>query len=116
MATMHFNTNAPHADPDVLSDSEEEHPFVHMRTASVIVKSGARVRRNITLAADEVSSEEDEHEPLLNGSSSGTGYSGVSRDIPARDIKPSRKERFVKWIRSENPKRFDCTVGKGVLI
>jgi hypothetical protein len=108
--TVHFDKNPQHADPGVLSDSEEEHPFRHMRTASVIVESGARVRRNITLAPDEISSEEDEHAPLLNGSSSGTGYSAVSRDIAARDIKPSRKERFIKWIRSENPKRYDTHV------
>jgi hypothetical protein len=103
--TVRFDKKAQHADPDVLSDSEEDHrPFMHMRTASVIVESGARVRRNITLAP-EVSSEEDESSPLINGSSSGTGYSGVSRDIAARDLKPSRKDRFIKWLRSENPKR-----------
>lgn len=113
-ATVHFDKNAPHADPGVLSDSEEDHPFRHMRTASVIVESGARVRRNITLAPDETSSEEDEHAPLLAGSSSGTGYSSVSRDSAARDIEPSRRDRFVKWLRSENPKRYHARDSRAV--
>ena len=81
------------------------------RTASVIIESGARVRRNVTLApVDELPFEEDERSSLLDHSAtSGTGYS-ISCGIATRErflSKPSLQDKFVTWIRSENPKRFD---------
>jgi len=92
-----------------------QEPLVHprpFRAASVIIESGARVRRNITLAPeDESPFEEDESSSLVDHSAtSATGYSSISSRIASREFfvsKPSWKDKFVTWMRSENPKRFD---------
>lgn len=109
--TSTFDKSDMPADPSAVDEEEEvfRRPY-HVRTASVILESGVRVRRNISLAPEyELPLGEDERSNLLgDGAVSGTGYSSISPSISARDIgalKKLWKHWFVKWVRSENPKR-----------
>jgi len=106
-----------HADPDMPKGQEPRVRPRPFRAASVIIESGARVRRIITLAPeDESPFEEDECSGLLDGGgTSATRYSSIPSGIATRELcapKQSWKDKFVTWIRGENPKRFESRVKK----
>jgi hypothetical protein len=114
--TSSFHMHETQAAPDVIAAEDEELEeeivgrFQHVRTASVIVESGARVRRTVTLAPDDESpfDEDDEHSALLSGDlASGPWYSSFVSGIRTREVLPLEKDWFVSWICSENPKRFE---------
>jgi hypothetical protein len=103
------------------SDTEEENEidpllqFLHVRTASVILPSGDRVRRQVSLQSiyDDNPFENNERTPLLdtrNIPPTGTGYSSVAPSSIEREIPPWEKARFDKfkiWLHSEGLKRYD---------
>ena len=88
--------------------------FHHIRTASVILPSGDRVRRKVSLMSvfDESPIEEDEQSPLLDpGASVRTDRSSMAPSFAERGVlyeqRLSRVDKFKKWFFSENPKRYD---------
>ena len=95
-------------------EEEEEDPhltFRHIRTASVILESGDRVRRKISLLSqyEESPFENDEHRPLLDTrSGTTTAYSSMPGSVVDREILPwerTRLDKFKSWLRSEALKR-----------
>jgi hypothetical protein len=94
----------------VQDDVEEEpiHGIHHVRTASVILRSGDRVRRKVSLMSiyDE-NPFEDDQTPLL--STSVSGYSSVTQSQVAREVTPweaTRWDKLCDWLRSEGLKRY----------
>jgi hypothetical protein len=119
MATPSAPTNA--TDGANTGEAEYEDPlltFHHVRTASVILPSGARVRRKISLMStyDENPFEEDDDTPLLDpGGTAGSSYSSIIPTLVDRDIQPwevTRYDKFQIWLHSEGLKRYrllsDC--------
>lgn len=99
---------------EATGEDEEEDPlltFRHVRSASVILPSGDRVRRKVSLLSicDE-SPFEDEQSPLLGNGISNTpgGYSSVHLSPSNRDLPSwhkSRLDRIKDALRSEALKR-----------
>jgi hypothetical protein len=95
----------------VQDDVEEEEPvhgIHHVRTASVILRSGDRVRRKVSLMSiyDE-DPFEDNQTPLL--STGVVGYSSVTQSPVAREVTPWENTPWDKlrdWLRSEGLKRY----------
>ena len=104
-ATDEVNTGGAEYEDSLLT-------FYHVRTASVIIPSGARVRRKISLMStyDENPFEEDDHIPLLDpGSTAGSSYSSIVPTLVDRDIQPweiTRYDKFKIWLQSEGLKRY----------
>jgi hypothetical protein len=88
--------------------------FHHVRTASVILPSGDRVRRKVSLMSieDESPFEEDEGPAGLRAGSYGSrnvfGYSSIAPSFVSREMpmaEEPRWHRIQSWIRSEELKR-----------
>ena len=99
---------------EIAEEADEVDPlltFHHVRTASVILESGARVRRKVSLVSiDEGDSlESGEQSPLLDpGGTVGTSYSSIAPAIIDRSLRPWRTKqinKFVIWLQSEGLKR-----------
>src|SRR5579859_6673309 len=99
------------ADPDEMEDEEEEEDplltFRHIRTVSVILPSGDRVRRKVSLMSthNENPFEHDERRPLLDTSRSGTitAYSsmpGSAIDTEIPPWEPTQFDKFKSWLQS----------------
>jgi hypothetical protein len=88
--------------------------FLHVRTASVILPSGDRVRRQVSLQSiyDDNPFENSERTPLLdtrNIPTTCTGYSSVVPSPTDREVPPWERTRFDKfktWVQSEGLKRY----------
>ena len=88
--------------------------FLHVRTASVILPSGDRVRRQVSLQSiyDDNPFENNEQTPLLdsrNIPTTGTGYSSVVPSPIDRGLLPWERTKFDKfktWLQSEGLKRY----------
>lgn len=104
----------PKDDGDARQTTEEDPllPCHHVRTASVILRSGDRVRRKVSLMSifDENPFEEDECQTSLRnpGGTASTAYSLIAPSLADRDIQPcesTRLEKFRVWLHSEGLKR-----------
>ena len=106
--------------PDsVVEEDEDDVPIgpisYHVRTASVILPCGARVRRQVSLVSmHDESPFEDESSPLLgNGSANTPGSCNPTPPTPpARGLPPWRKSRFETLLQSEALKRYTFIVVK----
>jgi hypothetical protein len=87
----------------------------HVRTASVILRSGDRVRRKVSLLSiyDENPFEEDDNDraALLDPSATaGTSYSSIAPCLVDRQFQlwetPSCVDKFKLWLQSEGLKRY----------
>jgi hypothetical protein len=97
-------------------EAEGDVPFqcYHVRTASVILQSGDRVRKKVSLMSicDENPFDDDnERAPLLDsGGTTSTSYSSLARSLIDRGIqswgKPSCIDKFETWVHSEGLKRY----------
>lgn len=95
-------------------DEAEENVFFfrHVRTASVILPSGDRVRRKVSLMStyDENPFEDDEQTALIDsGGTEGTIYSSIEPSLADRSIQPwevYRYDKFKNWLHSEGLKRY----------
>ena len=93
--------------------------YHRIRTASVILPSGDRVRRKVSLASidDETPFEDDDQTPLLSTNIAGVSGcssitpSSISRDIPQDAVpwEPSRLDQFKTLLHSEGLKRYRAT-------
>ena len=90
-------------------------PFYHVRTASVILPSGDRVRRKVSLMSiyDENPFEEDANDRTALSDprgTVGTTYSSIAPSLVDRQVqiweKPSRVDKFTLWLQSEGLKRY----------
>lgn len=113
------NSPSPSKQKDGTDDEEEEEEevlfsFHHIRTASVILRSGDRVRRKISLMSmfDESPFEEDnDRAPLLDPrGTAGTSYSSIAPNLVDRQVqlweKPNRLDTVKIWLHSEGLKRY----------
>ena len=98
-----------------LPNVPEEDPlltFRHVRTASVILPSGDRVRRKVSLLSiQDESPFEDEDTPLLGDGSANIaeGYSSIHSGASGRDLPPWHVSRFKKvmnYLKNEPVKRY----------
>ena len=102
------------ADPDEEEEAEEDPllTFRHIRTASVILPSGDRVRRKVSLLStyNESPFEDDERRPLLDTrSGTNTAYSSMPGSAIDREIAPWERTRFdifKSCLHSEGLKRY----------
>ena len=112
-----MSSSSPSCVEDVAEDAHEteEDPllsFRHIRTASVILPSGDRVRRKVSLMStyDENPFEDDERQPLLDTrSGEHTACSSIPGTAIDREISPWEPSRFDKmksFLRSEGLKRY----------
>jgi hypothetical protein len=116
--------------PDEEDDDEEDDPvlfsFQHVRTASVILPSGDRVRKRVSLMSiyDESPFDEGETAALIHshgtGETAGTSYSSIAPSLVDRgfqpwDHKPTRMDKWKKWLHSEGLKRF-CRFTGGFML
>jgi len=107
--------------PDEEDDDEEDDPvlfsFQHVRTASVILPSGDRVRKRVSLMSiyDESPFDEGETAALIQshgtGETAATTYSSIAPSLVERgaqpwDHNPTRLDKWKKWLHSEGLKRF----------
>lgn len=108
-------------DPDEVVEELEEDPlltFRHIRTASVILPSGDRVRRKVSLMStyDESPFEDDEREPLLdtrNGTT--TAYFSMPRNVVDREMslwEPTHFDQFKSFFQSEGLKRHNLFLNR----
>ena len=113
------NSSSPSKTKDGKTGEEETEddvpiPFYHVRTASVILPSGDRVRKKISLKSiyDENPFEDDDERATLldHGAMPETSNCSVSRSLVDRGIqtweKPSRIDKFEAWVHSEGLKRY----------
>jgi len=106
--------------PDEEDDDEDDDPvlfsFQHVRTASVILPSGDRVRKRVSLMSvyDESPFDESETAALIQshgtGGTAGTAYSSIAPSLVDRGPQPwdqhsTRWEKCKKWLHSEALKR-----------
>jgi hypothetical protein len=120
MAICSFPERVEHGADTETQEAEEDIDspvtFHHVRTASVILPSGDRVRRQVSLMSvhDESPFDGDESSPLIDsGDTPGTTYSSVAANLVDRGIQPcetSRLDKFKTWLTSERVKRcnLDC--------
>ena len=107
-----MSSSSPSRVEDVAEDAHEteEDPllsFRHIRTASVILPSGDRVRRKVSLMLtyDENPFEDDERQPLLDtrsGENTACSFipgTGIDREISPWE--PSRFDKMKSFLRSE---------------
>jgi len=107
--------------PDEEGEDEEDDPVLfsvqHVRTASVILPSGDRVRKRVSLMSihDESPFDEGDTAALVQshetGGTAGTAYSSIAPSLVDRgpqpwEHKPTRLDRWRKWLHSEGLKRF----------
>lgn len=102
---------------DVAEEEEEEEvdpllPFHHVRTASVILRSGDRVRRKVSLMSiyDESPLEQVNNTTALLDprGTAGTSYSSITPSLVDREIQPweiTPYDKFKIWLHSEGLKR-----------
>lgn len=107
--------------PDEEDEDEDDDPvlfsFQHVRTASVILPSGDRVRKRVSLMSiyDESPFDEGETAALIqshgSGGTAGTIYSSIAPSLLDRgaqpwDRHPAPWEQWKKWLHSEGLKRY----------
>ena len=114
------NPSSPSKKKDGTAEGEEgEHVSLfsihHIRTASVILRSGDRVRRKVSLLSifDENPFEEDDNDraALLDPrATAGTSYSSIAPSLVDREFqlweKPTCVDKFKLWLQSEGLKRY----------
>ena len=109
-------SSSPAKRKDESTIEEDAALFSFVREASVILPSGDRVRRQVSLTIyDEDPYQETDRTALL-GSRGGAGTVGssyssiasiiVDRDIQPLDSKTSKVDKFKNWIQSEGLKRY----------
>ena len=109
--------------PDEQGDDEEDDQilfsFKHIRTASVILPSGDRVRKRVSLMSiyDESPFDEGETAALIpshgTGETEETAYSSIAPTFVGRGQRPpdymrAQMEKLKKWLHSEGLKRLAC--------
>ena len=112
------NSSSPSKTKDGTTEEEDTEDdflfsFHHVRTASVILPSGDRVRRKVSLMSifDENPFEEDNDRTALLSTqgTAATSYSSIVPSLVDRDIqscdKPGRVDKFKTILHSEGLKR-----------
>ena len=116
METTKCPARVENEDDTDIEEDEPPHVVHHVRTASVILESGDRVRKKVSLLSvyDEPLDESLERTPLLNsGETAGVCYSSIAPGFVDRSAQPLEwtwYENFRSWPRSEGLKRSNIKV------